>query len=211
MRRSLHIIAKEYADFMENSSYVFFTGLGIFSVIFAYVVNYHAGRFATFRASLPVDDLLLEIIPLSEWASVVHLGASSILIFTVLSLLWFFPRHIPFALLSLALLVLTRAVFINLTYIGIYPDAFPVQGSITTFGGDLFFSGHVAIPFLFALIFWKRVRLRVLFIAIAVFLGAATLFAHVHYSVDVFAAPFITYGVYVIATRFFHHSFAFLK
>lgn len=211
MIKSFHRISKEYDVLMEKSSYVFFTGLGIFSIVVAYIINYHAGQFATLRASLPVEDFLLGIIPLAEWAVDIHLGVSTVLIFAVLSLLWFFPRHIPFALLSLALLIFTRAIFINMTYIGIYPDASPISGSPITFGGDLFFSGHVAIPFLFALIFWKKEILRYIFIGASIFLGVATLFSHVHYSIDVFAAPFIAYGVYIVATHFFHHSFAFIK
>ncbi|MBL7045670.1 MAG: hypothetical protein ISR99_01400 [Parcubacteria group bacterium] len=211
MKQKFYRIAKEYETLMEKSSYVFFSGLGIFSLVLVYIINYYAGRFATLNAGLPVKDFLLEIIPLSQWAAIVHLGVSNILIFTVLGLLWFFPRHMPFALLTLALLILTRAAFINMTYLGIYPDASPIIGSLTTFGGDLFFSGHVAIPFLFALIFWKKEKLRYFFIAVSIFLGASTLFSHVHYSIDVFAAPFIAYGVYTVATYIFHHSFAFMK
>jgi membrane-associated phospholipid phosphatase len=35
------------------------------------------------------------------------------------------------------------------------------------------------------------------------FFGASVLLAHVHYSIDVFAAPFIVYGVFVIAAKVF--------
>lgn len=212
LKQKLFHINEEYTKLMENSAYVFFSGFGIFAVVVAYVVNYTAGRFATVQASFsqPVADIFLDrTIPLHN-AFLIHVGVSSVLIFAVLALLWFLPRYMPFALLSLALLILTRTFFINLTYLGIYPDAFPVTGSSTTFGGDLFFSGHVAIPLLFAFILWRETILRYLFIGLAILLGASALLAHVHYTVDVFAAPFIAYGVFKIATRVFHRSYSFL-
>jgi hypothetical protein len=34
------------------------------------------------------------------------------------------------------------------------------------------------------------------------------LLAHVHYSIDVFAAPFIVYGMYVITAKLFPRDYA---
>ena len=59
-----------------------------------------------------------------------------------------------------------------------------------------------------ALIFWDDDFWRPFFIVMAVVFGASVLLAHVHYSIDVFAAPFIVYGVYKIAERFFPKDFA---
>jgi membrane-associated phospholipid phosphatase len=78
---------------------------------------------------------------------------------------------------------------------------------LITFQGNFFYSGHTAFPFLLALIFWDNKYLRYLFLFLTVFFGAAVLLAHVHYSIDVFAAPFIVYGMYVITARLFPHDY----
>ena len=84
------------------------------------------------------------------------------------------------------------------------------MGCITlfTFQGNFFYSGHTAFPFLLALIFWDNKYLRYLFLFLTVFFGASVLLAHVHYSIDVFAAPFIVYGMFIITTRLFPHDYA---
>ncbi|UVK57536.1 sphingomyelin synthase family protein (plasmid) [Mesorhizobium sp. AR02] len=78
-----------------------------------------------------------------------------------------------------------------------------------TFGGDLFFSGHTGAPFLLALMFWKDSRLRFAFLAAAVLFGAAVLLGHLHYSIDVFAAFFISYGVHDLARFLFRRDWEF--
>ena len=97
----------------------------------------------------------------------------------------------------------------SLTHIGAYPvNASPGPENVgfslyhmLTFQGNFFYSGHTAFPFLLALIFWDRVLLRRLFIA--VLFGATMLLAHTHYSIDVFAAPFIIYGIFAITAKLF--------
>jgi membrane-associated phospholipid phosphatase len=72
-----------------------------------------------------------------------------------------------------------------------------------TFGGDLFFSGHTGLPFLMALIFWNHPRLRYTFIAASLIFGTSAILGHYHYSIDVFAAYFITYSIFHIARTMF--------
>ena len=65
---------------------------------------------------------------------------------------------------------------------------------------DLFFSGHTAIMVLFYLTAQNR-ALKVLFLLFALLIGIMLLLQHVHYTVDVLAAPFFVYGCYWIASR----------
>jgi hypothetical protein len=60
---------------------------------------------------------------------------------------------------------------------------------------DLFFSGHTATLFLLFLTAQHRV-LRVVFLLATLMVGAGVIWQHVHYTVDVLAAPFITFGCY---------------
>ena len=72
---------------------------------------------------------------------------------------------------------------------------------------DLFFSGHVGLPFLVALIFWRYTYLRYYFLLFALIASVTVLLGHLHYSIDVFSAFFITYGIFEIAKRFFKKEY----
>jgi membrane-associated phospholipid phosphatase len=54
-----------------------------------------------------------------------------------------------------------------------------------------------------ALILWDNRLLRYIFLCASVVFGVVVLLGHLHYSIDVFAAFFITYGIYQIATKLF--------
>lgn len=62
---------------------------------------------------------------------------------------------------------------------------------------DLFFSGHTATMFLFAFLFNDKLVKRV-FIFAGFLIGMLVMLQHVHYSIDVFAAPFVAYFVIFI-------------
>ncbi|HVO72451.1 MAG TPA: phosphatase PAP2-related protein, partial [Ignavibacteriaceae bacterium] len=66
---------------------------------------------------------------------------------------------------------------------------------------DLFFSGHTALLFLFFLVEKSKV-LKIIFLASSVIVGICLLLQHVHYSLDVFAAPFFAYAAFRIVLKF---------
>jgi membrane-associated phospholipid phosphatase len=70
-------------------------------------------------------------------------------------------------------------------------------------GSDFFFSGHTGLPFLIALIFWDNRLIRYISLSASILFGVSVLLGHLHYSIDVFAAFFITYSIFAIARRFF--------
>ncbi len=109
---------------------------------------------------------------------------------------------------------MVRAVFISLTHVGIHPEAIvPGLGffdgiyTYLNFQTGLFFSGHTGLPFLVALIFWDMPRVRYILLTLSFTFAAAVLLAHIHYSIDVFAAPFMAYGIFKIAQYLFHHDY----
>ena len=69
------------------------------------------------------------------------------------------------------------------------------KGEILT--KDLFFSGHTATLFLVFLLTEKK-TLKFIFLISTFIVGISVLLQHVHYSIDVFVAPFVAYGSYRI-------------
>lgn len=65
---------------------------------------------------------------------------------------------------------------------------------------DLFFSGHTATIFLFGLYFNDKLLKYIYFVGAAV-IGLLLMIQRVHYSFDIFAAPFFTFIAYSVQKR----------
>lgn len=185
------------------------------SIIVAYILlqlSYQVGsiadRLATQLASAPVTDTLLSLFPRID-TSFIHATMSFFLADVRDLSLLFFPRHALFGLKSLTLLILVRAFMVNMTHLGIPDGSVPIQSTFT-FGGDLFFSGHTAFPFLVALVFWDIKVMRYFFLGTAVVFGTSAILGHYHYTIDVLAAPFIAHSVFYISKRLFKKDYDYM-
>ncbi len=181
------------------------------------IIQISAGRYSA-RQSVGagyLSDLFLNNLPVVNLGFVIVGGAIVFWIFSCI-LLALRPKYLLFGVKAIALFIIFRAFFINLTREGIYPGGIvPGAGNagygfyhLITFQGNLFFSGHTGFAFLMALIFWDDKFLRWFFLTATVFFGAVVLLAHVHYSIDVFSAPFIVYGIFAITAKFFPRDHA---
>lgn len=171
------------------------------------VVIFYAMGYATERASSSVTDIVLSNIPAFDVDALFAWGTILLIVFITLLLLAH-PKRIPFSLNSLAIFYVIRAAFVSLTHIGPFPVQTPDAnwGTLMNhilFSSDLFFSGHVGVTFLMALIFWREKALRNLFLAWSVYMSAVVLLGHLHYSIDVASAYFITYTIFCIAEWLF--------
>jgi hypothetical protein len=107
-----------------------------------------------------------------------------------------------------SLLLVVRGLFIVLTPMRVPLDSvwvggdplFDAVGRHLTFRNDLFFSSHTALPFLGFLVYRDR-WVRLVFLGLSVTLALTVLMMRLHYSIDVFAAYFITYAVYRFENR----------
>ncbi|MDP3934906.1 MAG: phosphatase PAP2-related protein [Candidatus Giovannonibacteria bacterium] len=199
-------IKQKYAVYLNNREFLASLAFSVLILLASLVINFYAVTYATARASNAVTDLILDNIRVYDVDGIFIYGPIFFYLF-VAYILIMRPHLIPFTLKSMSLFILIRAIFISLTHLGPSPLQLVISPAnimnYFTPGGDLFFSGHTGLPFLLALIFWENIRFRVFFIASALLFGAIVLLGHMHYSIDVLAAFFITYTIYRIASAFF--------
>ena len=171
-----------------------------------FVVQPLAIEYANEVATNPVGDIILSNIPVFN-VGVYFVYGMFLLIASVTILCLLYPRRAAFTLHSLTLFVLIRSMFVSLTHVGGFTtEAVSNFGPGITqmfFGADHFFSGHAGAPFLMALMYWHSPTLRYLFLAWSVFFSIIVLLGHLHYTIDVLAAYFITYGIYHFALWLF--------
>jgi membrane-associated phospholipid phosphatase len=157
-------------------------------------------------ATNPVGDIILSNIPVFNVGWFFVYGMFLLVAF-ITALCLYHPKRIAFTLHSLTLFVLIRSLFVSLTHVGSFTtEAVSHFGPGITemfFGADHFFSGHAGAPFLMALMYWHKPRLRYIFLVWSAFFAVIVLLGHLHYSIDVLAAYFITYGIYHIALWLF--------
>ncbi len=165
-------------------------------------LNFQAGTYAYHSMSNGVADVILDNIPVYN-VSLLFVQGAVLMVCGVVLLCVIYPHKMFDMSASIALLYLIRSAAISLTHLGppLAIGSFDLADTITgrfMQGADYFFSGHTALPFLVALLFWEKPLLRNCFFICTIIFGAAALMGHVHYSIDVFAAPFIAYGVFAI-------------
>lgn len=129
-----------------------------------------------------------------------------------IGVLWSFqrPDRLLYALSAYALMTLVRMCSLWLLPLnapeGIIPLSDPfLQHSF--YNGrlnlkDLFFSGHTATLFLFYFLM-RETKLRLLFLVGGIVVACLLCAQHVHYSIDVFAAPVVAWIVVKGVRRFF--------
>jgi hypothetical protein len=109
------------------------------------------------------------------------------------------PHMLIMAFQAYMVLVLFRTGAMYLLPLNPPPDMIPLNDPfVQIFGSgeiltkDLFFSGHTSTLFLLFLVADNRI-LKSVFLTFAVIIGISVLLQHVHYSIDVFTAPFFSF------------------
>lgn len=188
-------------------------------VVFAVWLTTLAQNYANSVPSNSVSDFLLDNLPAFPWpAFLVYFLSWGSLLFalTLLIIVFSKPEYFPATLKTLALLYMVRAFFISVTHLKLYGGPAVLDGynsltaslaSVIYNSHDLFFSGHTALPFVAALVFWNHRPARYYFLIAAFLFAVGVLWAGAHYSIDVFAAPFMGYAIFSAAKRIFKSDY----
>jgi len=180
----------------ELVEYRYLILLSLLIVAAATFLDYFSGVYVSSKTKVAyVPDLILDHIgPVNVGFFYVY-GYLTLCFTLFLYSLVLHIRTLHVVVSQFSFLVMLRAVFVVLTHLQTPPDGinaeFPWIFKGISFQNDMFFSGHTAIPFLGFLLFEGKIRY--FFLSGSVFMGAVVLLMHLHYSIDVFSAFFITY------------------
>jgi hypothetical protein len=179
----------------------------------ATIFQYYASAYVDRTPGNPAVDLFLGFLPVVNLNFLIVEGALAAIALSVILVLAK-PQYLLFTLKAGAIFIATRALFIAVTHIGIYPGQInPDVGFFdriyTGLGleAGFFFSGHTGLPLLMALILWNKKFWRYAYIIMSIVFGIAVLFAHIHYTMDVLAAPYMTYGIFKMSQYFFAEDY----
>ena len=199
-------LVRRYRLYAAQQNFRVSVVLGAFFLVAAFVVNFLAIYIATNNASSSVTDIILSNTPVFEVDGFFVYGTLVVGLWSAL-LVFAHPKRIPFAFHALALFVVIRSAFTVLTHLGPpevqYMSDFGATITRSFFGADQFFSAHTGMPFLGALVFWHEKYVRYAMLAASAFFAVIVLLGHIHYTIDVVAAFFITYAIYHIALWLF--------
>jgi membrane-associated phospholipid phosphatase len=153
------------------------------------------------------DPLLSHFKPLNlTW---LIFGLIYLSLITVLFHLAKYPKQLMFILQAYSLLVIIRMAAMYVLPLNPPPDMIPLNDPFVEYFGtgrlltkDLFFSGHTATLFLIFFTVQNK-KLKIVFLTCAIAVALSVLLQHVHYTIDVLAAPFFTYVSFRIIL-FFH-------
>ena len=202
---------------IRDTIYSLLYSLGFFAV--AGIIEAIADNYVIKTKGTAVTDLILDHLPVADIDVLIILSAL-LLTFVGVFLFLYKPKYMNFGIRSLSVFIIIRSLLIILTHLGAYPHQITFDTSSPGFGlynilfnshNDFFFSGHTGVPFLMALIFWPEKNWRYFFMVTSLLFGVFVLLAHIHYSIDVVAAPFMTYSIYELSIYLFTKDYSFSR
>ena len=211
MRDYITTLVGRYKAISQRAFYIQ-SATGFFILVISLFFNNYASHYTAIHSGASVSDIILDNVRVLDVETIFVEGFIIYILFVVFLALHK-PARVPFILKSSALFICIRAFFLILTHLGpplqelVVHTANIIERTVAGSDAGLFFSGHTGSPFLMALVFWHNMRLRITFLLTAIFFGGVVLVGHLHYSIDVFSAFFITYGIFHIAVRLFRKDY----
>jgi hypothetical protein len=201
---------QSYKTYFTDKSFLISFLDGILLLGVSLIAQFFISGYVNSLPSAPVTDLILSNTRLYDVDGIFVYG-SVLLVLVALFVGLRRINYMPFAMKSVALFTLIRSVFVILTHISAFPTSLVISSAFFNrevfsgifTGNDLFFSGHTGLPFLLALMCWDNKILRAIFLSFSLFFAVVVLLGHIHYSIDVLSAFFITYSIFQICKFLF--------
>jgi membrane-associated phospholipid phosphatase len=177
------------------------------TIVLLTIVLFFLAKFLAFnekRLGFSFNDPFLSLF---EPINVTWLTFGLIYIAIILGLLFLAsnPSRILLVLQSYTLVAALRLITIYFLPLNAPHHIIPLKDPFVEFFGggetllrDLFFSGHTSTMFLLFLVSKKKI-LKITFLICSILVASCVLVQHVHYTIDVIAAPFFAYTCYRIA------------
>lgn len=175
-------------------------------MIIALILTLMSGDYVDETGAVSVPDLILDHIPTINLSFIFVYGIILVIVVFLAYPLIHKPKKLSYSIGMLSLFLSVRSIFLVLTHlkapIGAISVSAPSFLHFLTYANDLFFSGHTGIPFLGFLIFENK-KIKYFMLISSIILAITCLLMHVHYSIDIASAYFITYGIYKIGDKMF--------
>jgi len=183
-------------EFLE---YKYLIAASLAFIVLALYLDYCSGVYVSSAPSVGVPDLILDSFKAIDLNPLFVYGYMALIVGLFIHPLFFHIRTLHVVVTQFSFLLILRSVLMIFTHLqtpsGSIPVNFPWYFGHLYFENDMFFSGHTAVPFLGFYLF-RRSGLRYVFLVGAIVMGIVVLAMHLHYSIDVFAAFFMTYCSY---------------
>ena len=211
----ISILHARYREALREPGFTASSAAGAGALAAALYVNFWAIKQATARAGTGVADIILSNIPAFDLDRVFVYGTFVVALISA-AIIFSRPKRLPFVFKAVAVFIVVRSLFTLMTHLGPpeaqYVTEFGDAIVRSFFGADQFFSAHTGMPFLGALALWSISRREAaFFLASSLFFAAVVLLAHIHYTIDVASAFFITYGILHIAQWLMPRDWALFK
>jgi hypothetical protein len=186
--------------------------IALFFLVIAFFINYITGSYIESTSGPSIPDLVLNNLKAIDFGPIpVYLHRLVMVVFAVYAWFWR-PTKAVFATKAVALLILVRSMTMVLTHLGLPDGRLADEIALAhvefiNFTKDLFFSGHVAMPFLGFLLFKDNKFVKYFLLAVSIFMAFVVLAMRLHYTIDVVAAFFFAYGIYKMAAYFFKKDY----
>jgi len=195
------MLKKIYLDWKDEIfTYRRQLSLALFLALIAIILNMLSGNYVDKVGTAQPADLILDALPPIDLSILYAIIFFPAVIFIIVRPFVSRIQKIHYVIGVLSVFLVIRAGFAVLTHLmvpidAVHPSWIPAFYDPFSFSNYLFFAGNVGVLFLGFLMYESK-PVKYYLLTASILTAIIVLFMHTHYSIDVLAAYFITYGIY---------------
>lgn len=203
----LHLLVNWKNDVVKHKREIL---LALFFLGMALILDRFARNYAAMKGVARPTDFLLDHIPLMNVDFfVVWLYLLVWMVFLAYAL-FVDSKRMHYYIGILSLFIVARAGFSILTHMAspaeaVYTAYRPMLYQLFSFPNALFFCAKVGIPFLVFLMVPNK-KLKIFMLCSSIVLAVLVILMHLHYTIDIISAYFITFGIYKLGGHMFEYG-----